>query len=218
MERIRFPINLHATHWTDLAIQSRTRTAGKSWSAGSRNGGRLLPAAQNQSKTAPPLSQTKLDGDCRKWALISYWYPWFVASFKAKYKKTWKSWNCTAVPEQAKTIVSIHTVSICAFVQAFGDAFSLQDFCSWTLQVSHVLKFVPRIQQAFFHNMPLAFATAAGNYYVPLNLELDGLFYWWVPDTAFAVQEPYLIMFPPNSPSQYKQDIYKTAKDREAFA
>lgn len=111
-------------------------------------------------------------------------------------------------------------VAIFVFVQAFADAFSLQAFCSWTLQVSHVhvLKFVPRIQQAFFHNMPLAFATAAANHYVALNVELDGLFYWWVPDTAFAVQEPYLIMFPPNSPSQYKQDIYKTAKDREAFA
>jgi len=68
-------------------------------------------------------------------------------------------------------------------------------------------------QQACFHNMPLAFATAAVNYYVALNVELGGLFYWWVPDTAFAVQEPYLIMFPPNSPSQYKQDIYKTAKE-----
>lgn len=84
MEHICFPINLH-THWAALAIQSRIRTARKSWSAGSRNGGRLLPAAQNQSKTVPPLSQAKPDGDCKKWASVS-WYPWFVA-FKSTYKK-----------------------------------------------------------------------------------------------------------------------------------
>ena len=58
------------------------------------------------------------------------------------------------------------------------------------LQVSHVhvLKFVPRTQQACFHNMPLAFATAAVNYYVALNVELGGLFYWWVPDNLWQEQ------------------------------
>lgn len=217
MEHICFPINLH-THWAALAIQSRIRTARKSWSAGSRNGGRLLPAAQNQSKTVPPLSQAKPDGDCKKWASIS-WYPWFVA-FKSTYKKLENPEAAQPFQNRPKPCQKLQYFCFCICIRTgicwciFIAGFLL------VLQVSHVhvLKFVPRTQQACFHNMPLAFATAAVNYYVALNVELGGLFYWWVPDTAFAVQEPYLIMFPPNSPSQYKQDIYKTAKDREAFA
>ena len=50
-----------------------------------------------------------------------------------------------------------------------------------------------RIQQAFFHNMPLAFATALTDpvdLYVPLNRELQSLLYWWTPDTKFTLDNP----------------------------
>jgi len=72
------------------------------------------------------------------------------------------------------------------------------------------------IQQAFFHNMPLAFATALTDpvdLYVPLNRELQSLLYWWTPDTKFTLDNPAQVLFPPNSPSQYQQNIFKTQKE-----
>eukprot|EP00438_Fugacium_kawagutii_P025084 Skav212956 [mRNA] locus=scaffold3901:10899:11716:+ [translate_table: standard] len=85
----------------------------------------------------------------------------------------------------------------------------VQQGTEWSRVVAGLL---PRTQQAFFHNMPVAFATAVD--YQALNLELDSLLYWWEPDTAFALQKPYELMFPPHSPSQWKQGITKTMQDR----
>ena len=72
------------------------------------------------------------------------------------------------------------------------------------------------IQQAFFHNMPLAFATAQHgpeNYYVSLNRQLQSLLYWWMPDTTFTLENPSRVIFPPNSPAEYAKQIFKTQQD-----
>ncbi|CAE7270599.1 elmMI, partial [Symbiodinium sp. KB8] len=72
------------------------------------------------------------------------------------------------------------------------------------------------IQQAFFHNMPLAFATAQHgpeNYYVSLNRQLQSLLYWWMPDTTFKLENPSRVIFPPNSPAEYAKQIFKTQQD-----
>ena len=72
------------------------------------------------------------------------------------------------------------------------------------------------IQQAFFHNMPLAFATAQEvpvNYYIPLNRQLQSLLYWWTPDTKFTLDNPSQVIFPPNSPSEYANQIFKTQRE-----
>eukprot|EP00435_Cladocopium_sp_Y103_P061231 s102_g22.t2 len=86
--------------------------------------------------------------------------------------------------------------------------------CASVITTKDALGLPYMIQQAFFHNMPLAFAMASENFYVALNLELQGLLYWWAPDTQFALQKPHQLMFPPHSPSQYKQQIYKTMKEK----
>eukprot|EP00439_Symbiodinium_sp_Y106_P032155 s4992_g3.t2 len=72
------------------------------------------------------------------------------------------------------------------------------------------------IQQAFFHNMPLAFATAQKepvDHYIPLNRQLQSLLYWWTPDTKFTLDNPSQIIFPPNSPSEYANQIFKTQRE-----
>lgn len=72
-------------------------------------------------------------------------------------------------------------------------------------------------QQAFFWNMPLAFATAAQapvSQYYPLNKQLQSLLYWWAPDTMFAVDDPNMIIFPKNNAREYAAGLYRTAKDR----
>ncbi|CAE7033699.1 RPS6 [Symbiodinium sp. CCMP2592] len=72
-------------------------------------------------------------------------------------------------------------------------------------------------QQAFFWNMPLAFATAAqapvSQYYL-LNKQLQSLLYWWAPDTMFALDDPNMIIFPKNNAREYAAGLYRTAKDR----
>ena len=72
------------------------------------------------------------------------------------------------------------------------------------------------IQQAYFHNMPLAFATAQKepvDYYIPLNRQLQSLLYWWTPDTKFTLDNPSQVIFPPNSPSEYANQIFKTQRE-----
>eukprot|EP00439_Symbiodinium_sp_Y106_P025847 s6778_g3.t1 len=69
------------------------------------------------------------------------------------------------------------------------------------------------IQQAFFHNMPLAFATAQHepeNYYISLSRELQSLLYWWMPDTTFTLENPSRVIFPAHSPAEYAKQIFKT--------
>jgi len=71
------------------------------------------------------------------------------------------------------------------------------------------------IQQATFHNMPVAFATARitpVDDYIPLGRELQSLIYWWFPDTMFALDSPSIVIFPDYSPSEQKQQIYRTMK------
>ena len=66
------------------------------------------------------------------------------------------------------------------------------------------------MQQAFWHNMPVAFATAVDGDFVTLNRELRSLLYAWVPETTFFLDNPSLVIFPEHSPSEYQNNIYKT--------
>lgn len=38
----------------------------------------------------------------------------------------------------------------------------------------------------------------------------SGLIYWWFPDTMFALDSPSIVIFPDYSPSEQKQQIYRT--------
>ncbi|CAJ1362422.1 unnamed protein product [Effrenium voratum] len=67
------------------------------------------------------------------------------------------------------------------------------------------------IQQAFFHNMPIAFAGTSE--YTVLNRELQSTTYWWTPDTTFVSDNASRIIFPDYSPSEQKRNIFRTMKD-----
>ncbi|CAE7337327.1 RPS6 [Symbiodinium natans] len=68
------------------------------------------------------------------------------------------------------------------------------------------------MQQAFWHNMPLALATAVDGDYVSLNRDLQSLLYTWIPDTTFFLDKPSQVIFPDHRPSEYANSIYKTMK------
>ena len=51
------------------------------------------------------------------------------------------------------------------------------------------------MQQAFWHGMPLAFASAIDVEFASLNRELQSLLYTWVPDTAFILDSPSPVIF-----------------------
>ncbi|CAL1136495.1 unnamed protein product [Cladocopium goreaui] len=65
-------------------------------------------------------------------------------------------------------------------------------------------------QQAFFHNMPLAFATAAAKQYVPLNRDLQSLLYWWTPDASFIDFDPERVLFPTHDAQEFRRGIYRS--------
>ena len=72
------------------------------------------------------------------------------------------------------------------------------------------------IQQASFHNMPVAFATAnvePVNEYVPLGAEHGSLTYWFFPDTAFSLYNPSPVAFPAYNPAEYAVANYRTMSD-----
>lgn len=64
-------------------------------------------------------------------------------------------------------------------------------------------------QQAFFHNMPLAFAIA-GNEYVNLNRELRSVLYWFTPDASFIDFKPERVLFPTHDAQEFRNGIYRT--------
>lgn len=66
------------------------------------------------------------------------------------------------------------------------------------------------MQQAFWHNMPLAFATASDADYITLNRELQSLLYTYIPGSTFFLDQPSQVIFPDHSPSEYANSIYKT--------
>lgn len=68
------------------------------------------------------------------------------------------------------------------------------------------------MQQAFWHNMPLAFATASDADYITLNRELQSLLYTYIPGSTFFLDQPSQVIFPDHSPSEYANSIYKTMK------
>lgn len=68
------------------------------------------------------------------------------------------------------------------------------------------------MQQAFWHNMPLAFATASDSDYISLNRELQSLLYTYIPDSTFFLDQPSQVIFPDHSPSEYVNNVYKTMK------
>ena len=66
-------------------------------------------------------------------------------------------------------------------------------------------------QQAYFHNMPLALATAASwDDYVQLNKDQGSALYWWLPDPSFALDGPRIVQFPPEDPAEHARGIYST--------
>jgi hypothetical protein len=65
-------------------------------------------------------------------------------------------------------------------------------------------------QQAFLHNMPLAFATAAAKQYVPLNRDLQSLLYWWTPDASFIDFDPERVLFPTHDAQEFRRGIYRS--------
>lgn len=71
---------------------------------------------------------------------------------------------------------------------------------------------IAMIQQAYFHNMPVAFATAwvEPDAYQSLNKATQGLMYWWVPDTQFTLDNPKKMIFPDPSPAEQAQNIWRT--------
>ncbi|CAK9058310.1 unnamed protein product [Durusdinium trenchii] len=77
---------------------------------------------------------------------------------------------------------------------------------------------VELVQQASFHNMPLAFATAiqTPNEYVQLNIELQSALYWWTPDSTFVEYGAQRVVFPEHNSQEYRNGIYGTQRT-EAF-
>jgi len=77
------------------------------------------------------------------------------------------------------------------------------------------------IQQATFHNMPLAFASAKGaaeDGWIPLGRELQSLIYWWFPDTFFTLDNPFPVIFPAYSPSEQSKNIFRTMRDNQLLS
>lgn len=71
------------------------------------------------------------------------------------------------------------------------------------------------LQQAFWHNMPLAFATGKRepiDEYVVLGRELQSLVYWWTPDVKFALSEATAVIFPKHNPAEHRRQIYKSQR------
>ncbi|CAJ1351250.1 unnamed protein product [Effrenium voratum] len=69
------------------------------------------------------------------------------------------------------------------------------------------------VQQAFWHNLPLALATASSTEeYVVLGKELQSMVYWWTPDVRFATAKAAPVIFPPHNPAEHLAYIYKTAR------
>lgn len=74
---------------------------------------------------------------------------------------------------------------------------------------------IPMVQQATFHNMPVAFATAIiePDQYIPLGREYQSLTYWWWPDTMFTLDNPVLVQFPAFNAAEHAVENYRTMKD-----
>ena len=67
------------------------------------------------------------------------------------------------------------------------------------------------LQQAAFHNMPIAFASANSvELYEQINRDLKSLTLWWTPDTTFSDPQPSLVIMPPHDAAEWRQGIYKT--------
>ena len=67
------------------------------------------------------------------------------------------------------------------------------------------------LQQAAFHNMPIAFASAkSAELYEQINRDLKSLTFWWTPDTTFSDPQPSLVIMPPHDAAEWRQGIYKT--------
>ena len=57
--------------------------------------------------------------------------------------------------------------------------------------------------KAFFHNMPLDFATTVDkNKYIEINQHLQSMTYWWGPDSSLVLYEPAIAELPPWSLSE----------------
>ena len=70
------------------------------------------------------------------------------------------------------------------------------------------------MQQAFWHGMPLAFASAIDGEFASLCHKLQSLLYTWVPDTAFILDNPSPVIFPDHSREQYAERVYKTMNSK----
>ncbi|CAK8985487.1 40S ribosomal protein S6 [Durusdinium trenchii] len=67
-------------------------------------------------------------------------------------------------------------------------------------------------QQAFFHNMPLAIASALEfPEYVELNVQHQSFLFWWTPDSTFVEYDAVLVEMPPWNPSEQKQGILRSS-------
>ena len=66
-------------------------------------------------------------------------------------------------------------------------------------------------QQAYFHNMPLALATAASwDDYLQLNKDQGSALYWFLPDPSFALDDAAAVEFPPANIAEHTSGIYRT--------
>lgn len=74
------------------------------------------------------------------------------------------------------------------------------------------------IQQAYWHNMPLSFATAVSEQYIAINTEFQSVLYWWTPDETFVLQKGTPLVFPSHSVSEYKAGIYGSAAQRRTLS
>ncbi|CAK8985491.1 unnamed protein product [Durusdinium trenchii] len=67
-------------------------------------------------------------------------------------------------------------------------------------------------QQAFFHHMPLAIASALEfPEYVELNVQHQSFLFWWTPDSTFVEYDAVLVEMPPWNPSEQKQGILRSS-------
>ena len=72
------------------------------------------------------------------------------------------------------------------------------------------------VQQAAFHNMPLALASAVStSAYQQITLQLKSLFYWWTPDPSFAAFQTSKVVFPQHNAGEYREGVYKTQPNSE---
>ncbi|CAK9021819.1 unnamed protein product [Durusdinium trenchii] len=76
-------------------------------------------------------------------------------------------------------------------------------------------------QKAFFFGMGVALTNGLQVHvdeWIHLNHELQGLLYWWSPDSSFIRDPHFHVQFPPHSPAEYRAGTYRTMQKESSLS